>query len=238
MVLNEMAIVLGRILTIFPLLLATALIMGKRSIGELPIFDFLVIITLASVTGADIADPNINHIHTAFAIIAIGLFQKFVALLLINKRKIGKWITFEPTVVVKDGQMLVKNIKAIRYSIDNILQMLRQKDIFDIAEVQLAIIESNGDISVQKKPEKSTPLIEDLGITKKSSGISYPVIIEGVIREEVLKDLRLTKEALRKRLQDEGIIRIDSIFLCTINDEGDLHLAYSRNDERIERIQH
>ena len=99
------------------------------------------------------ADPNISHIHTAFAIIAIDLFQKFVALLVINKRKIGKWITFEPTVVLKDGQILVKNSKAIRYSIDNILQMLRQKDIFDIAEVQLAIIESNGDISVQKNRE-------------------------------------------------------------------------------------
>ncbi len=238
MLLNEFVLILGRILTIFPLLLATALIMGKRSIGELPIFDFLVIITLASVTGADIADPSISHLHTAFAILAIGFFQKFVAILVINKRSVGKWITFEPTVVVKDGQILIQNIKAIRYSIDNILQMLRHKDVFDIADVQLAIIESNGEISVQKKPEKSTPLIEDLGITKKSSGISYPVIIEGVMREEVLKDLQLTKEALRKRLQDEGIIRIESIFLCTINDEGKLHLAYTRTDERIERIQH
>ena len=58
------------------------------------------------------------------------------------------------------------------------------------------------------------------------------------MREEVLKDLQLTKEALRKRLQDEGLIRIDSIFLCTINNEGNLHLTYTRKDERIERIPH
>lgn len=236
--LSELALILGRIVTVFPLLLATTLVMGKRSIGEVPIFDFLIIVTLASVTGADIADPSVSHVHTAFAIVAIGIFQKIVAKLVIKNRPFGKWITFEPTVVVKDGKILIKNLTAIRYSIDNILQMLRQKDIFDIADVQLAIIEANGGISVQKKPEKTSPSIEDLDIKKKHSSVSYPVIIEGIMQEEVMKELQLTKETLRQRLQDKGIIRTGCIFLCTINDEGQLHLAYTKEDERTERIQH
>ncbi|MFC0559804.1 DUF421 domain-containing protein [Halalkalibacter alkalisediminis] len=234
----ELANISGRILTIFPLLLATTLFMGKRSIGQVPIFDFLIFVTLASVTGADLADPSVSHIHTAFAIVAIGLFQKAVAKIALKRRKLGKLITFEPTVVIKDGQLLIDNLQSIQYTIDNIFQLLRQKNIFDINEVLLGVIEANGDISVQKKPEKSAPSIEDLGIKKKSSGMSYPVIIEGMMQEEIIKELNITKEILRLRLQNEGIVRIESIFLCTMNDEGKLHLAYSRKDEKHQRIQH
>lgn len=234
----ELANILGRILTIFPLLLAATLFMGKRSIGQVPIFDFLIFVTLASVTGADLADPSVSHIHTAFAIVAIGLFQKAVAKIALNKRELGKLITFEPTVVIKDGQLLIDNLQSIQYTIDNIFQLLRQKNIFDINEVLIGVIEANGDISVQKKPEKSAPSIEDLGIKKKSSGMSYPVIIEGIMQEEILKELNVTKETLRLRLQNEGIVRIESIFLCTLNDEGKLHLAYTRKDEKHQRIQH
>ncbi|MDV2683383.1 DUF421 domain-containing protein [Alkalihalophilus lindianensis] len=238
MLFQEFALVTGRILTILPLLLFMTLTMGKRSIGQVPIFDFLVIVTLASVTGADIADPSVSHIHTAYAIVAIALFQKIVALNVIRNRPFGKWITFEPTVVVKDGKIIVDNVASIRYSIDNILQMLRQKDVFDIGDVKLAIIEANGDISVQRKPEKSIPNMEDLGINKKNLGISYPVIIEGKMREEVMKELGLTKESLRKQLEGMGVIRLDTIFLCTINHEGDLQLAFSSKDESHELVQH
>ncbi|WP_100407140.1 DUF421 domain-containing protein [Bacillus solitudinis] len=230
MLLTELAIIFGRIITIIPLLLVMTLVMGKRSIGQVPIFDFLIIVTLASVTGADIADPSISHVHTGFAIVAIGFFQKIVAKLVIRVRPFGKWITFEPTVVVKDGKLLVGNVKSIRYSIDNVLQMLRQKNVFDINDVQLAIIEANGNISVLNKPGKNLPTIEDLD--------SYPIIIEGIIQHEVIKDLGLNIETLRNRIEDEGVIRFEDIFLCTINNKDELYFSFSRQDERIERVQH
>jgi uncharacterized membrane protein YcaP (DUF421 family) len=234
----ELANISGRIVTIFPLLLAMTLFMGKRSIGQVPIFDFLIFVTLASVTGADLADPSVSHIHTAYAIVVIGFFQKAIAKIALYNRKFGKFITFEPTVVIKDGQLLIDNLETIQYTIDNIFQLLRQKNVFDINEVQIGVIEANGDLSIQKKPDNSAPSIEDLGIKKKSSGMSYPVIIEGVMQDEILKELNVTKEILRQRLQNEGIVRIESIFLCTMNDEGKLHLAYTRKDEKYQRIQH
>ena len=76
---KDILIVLARILTILPLLLFTTLFMGKRAIGEIPVFDFLIVIILGAVVGADIADPNIEHAPTFIAIIFIGLFQRVVA---------------------------------------------------------------------------------------------------------------------------------------------------------------
>ncbi|KGA98558.1 hypothetical protein AJ85_19190 [Alkalihalobacillus alcalophilus ATCC 27647 = CGMCC 1.3604] len=238
MLIQELAIVLIRIFSIFPLLLVVTLVMGKRSIGELPIFDFLIVMSLASVTGADIADPSVPHIHTAFAIIVIALFQKFTARLLIKNRKFGKWITFEPTVVIQKGKLLAGNIESIRYSIDNILQLLRQKGIFDIEDVQLGIIEANGDISVQKKPEKATPALEDMDLQQKSSGISYPVILDGQFQLEIMEKLGITEERIRNYVEEKGIVRLEDVFLCTLNGKGELHLSYTREDNQIQLIQH
>lgn len=147
---KDLLLVAGRIVTIFPLLLAIALFMGKRSIGELPVFDFLVVIALGAVVGADIADPKIEHIHTGFAIILIGLMQRIVSILAIKYRKFGKLITFEPTVVISNGNLLEQNLRKVRYSIDNILQMLRENDVFHLDEVKLAVLESNGRLTVYK----------------------------------------------------------------------------------------
>ena len=70
--------VIGRIVTVLPLMLMIGLFMGRRSIGELPVFDILVILVLGTVVGADIADPRIDHIHTFVAVISIGLLHRFI----------------------------------------------------------------------------------------------------------------------------------------------------------------
>jgi uncharacterized membrane protein YcaP (DUF421 family) len=98
--LHNCLLIAGRIITILPLLLFITLFMGRRSIGELPVFDYLVIITLGAVAGADIADPSIRHLETGFAIIAIGILQRAIGKLKITKRRFGKLITFEPEIVI------------------------------------------------------------------------------------------------------------------------------------------
>ena len=166
---KDMLIIFVRILTILPLLLFITIFMGKRAIGELPVFDFLIIVILGALVGADIADPNIKHLPTAIAIVFIGIFQRIVANWKISNRKIGRLLTLEPTVVIQNGKFIHKNLKEIRYSIDNILQMLREKDVFDINEVETAIIEGNGALSVLKKPHKNFVTREDMSIVNTTS---------------------------------------------------------------------
>lgn len=214
---KDLYILLGRIITILPLMLVVTLIMGKRSIAELPVFDFLVIVILGAVVGADIADPEIEHIHTAAAIILIGIFHLIVSTLKIKYRKFGHIITFEPTIVIQEGKFVIKNLRKIRYSIDNILQMLREKDVFDINDVYLGIIESNGNISVLKKPNKSEVTLEDMKLSKNTSSLSYPIIIEGVIYKNVLSKLNLTEDWLNNQLNSLGIKNIEEVFFASVN---------------------
>lgn len=216
-IIKDFYILIGRIITILPLILIVTLIMGKRSIAELPVFDFLVIVILGAVVGADIADPEIEHIHTAVAIILIGIFHVIVTTLKIKYRKFGHIITFEPTIVIQDGKFIVKNLTKIRYSIDNVLQMLREKDVFDISDVYLSIIESNGNISVLKNPNKTEVTLEDMNLTRSTTSLSYPVIIDGILYRNVLTQLNLTEDWLNEQLANIGVKTPDEIFFASIN---------------------
>ncbi|RAP24562.1 hypothetical protein C2W59_02079 [Bacillus pumilus] len=85
--------------------------MGKRAIGEVPVFDFLIIIVLGAVAGADIADPDIPHVYTFLSIIAIGILQIIVSKLKLKHRAFGRIITFELTIVIRNGVFIVGNFK-------------------------------------------------------------------------------------------------------------------------------
>ena len=210
-IIKDLLVVSMRIVTIIPLLLFLTLIMGKRSIGELPVFDFIIVLILGAVVGADIADPKIHHIHTVVAIILIALLQRFVTKVILANRKIGKKLTFEPTIVVHEGKFLDANMKKIRYSLDNVLQMLREKDIFNVSDVHLAIIEANGKLTVHKKTDNSS--------------FAYPVIIEGKIYEDTLQKLNAEKSWLKDQLKQKGIANVENVFYASLNEKKELHIS-------------
>jgi uncharacterized membrane protein YcaP (DUF421 family) len=227
---KDTLIVYGRIITILPLLLFATLFMGKRSIGELPVFDILVIVTLGSVVGADIADPQIEHIHTATAIIGIALLQRFISYIILKFRRIGKALTFEPTIVIMDGVIMVKNLRKIKYSLENILQMVREKDVFDLSAIKLGLIEANGKLTIYKKTTKSPVLREDLGLETSTDDFSYPVIIEGKIDSSTLKDLGTNESWLTAQLKQNGIKRVEDVFFASLTSDLKLHLSPINNE--------
>lgn len=214
-----------RIFTILPLMLFVTLFMGRRAVGELPVFDYLIIITLGSVVGADIANPEINHIYTAFAVIAIGILQKLFAELTIRNQKFKGLTNFDPVLVIKDGNLVVKNIKKIKYSLENILELLREYGIFNITEVSIALIEANGRLSVYKKPELAPVNLQDLGITKPSGGVAYPVIKEGRVLRKALDELQLTEDWLYGQLKSQGFDTAKAVFFATVDNNRQVYIS-------------
>nr|WP_092074466.1 DUF421 domain-containing protein [Dendrosporobacter quercicolus]NSL49656.1 DUF421 domain-containing protein [Dendrosporobacter quercicolus DSM 1736]SDM96440.1 Uncharacterized membrane protein YcaP, DUF421 family [Dendrosporobacter quercicolus] len=224
-IINDLVKILGRIVTILPLMLLVALFMGRRAVGELPVFDFLLILSLGAVVGADIAEPDINHFYTAFAIVAIGLLQRLVSELTIRNHKFKKWTTFAPVVVIKDGRFVVTNLQKIKYSVDNVLELLRIDGVFSIEEVEVAIVEGNGRLSVYKKPAAAP--------AQAASSLAYPVIIEGQIYTVVLAELNLNEGWLKQQLLDRGIGQISEVFFATVDQSGLLHVSTKDELKRI-----
>jgi uncharacterized membrane protein YcaP (DUF421 family) len=218
-------VVLIRIATIIPLLLVVTLLMGKRLVGELQVFDFLIAITLGAVVGADIADPTIHHGPTAFAILLLATAQWGLSKANIRFRFFGHLTTFEPTLVIQNGTILEKNLKQIRYSLDTLLELLREKSVFRVNEVEFAVIEANGKLSVLKKSQYQplTPSAND--IPTGYYGLSHAVIVEGVIDEKKLAELNLDRNWLLHELKKQNIESPEKIFLAELDTTGHLYLS-------------
>lgn len=215
--LHTLGLVFLRIVTIFPLLLAATLFMGRKSIGEMPVFDFLVVLALGSVVGADIAEPDVHHLPIIFSILVISALQKLFSSWTIRSRWFGKLITFEPAIVVYKGKIVRKNLKKVQYSIDNILQMLRENQVFDLGGVELAVLEGNGKLSV---------------LEQTAQPVSYPVIKEGKLQNEVLSKLDIPESWLEEQLKQKQI-KLGDIFLATVDKQQTLHLTrYQEMDHR------
>lgn len=222
--LKDSLLVVGRIYTIYPLLLAVVIFMGRRSVGQLPVFDFLIILSLGSVVGADIADPKIQHIHTAVAIIAIGLMQRLFSRLVIRYQKFGKLVSFEPIIVLKDGIFLHRNLKKLAYTIDDIQQLLRNQQIFDPASVDLAVLEGDGQLSVLKKAAKQEVTPQHLGLQVESVDIGYAIIKEGLLQQRILSELKLDREWLDFELGKRGV-RVQDVFFASVDEGRELNIT-------------
>lgn len=214
-----------RIFSIMGLLLFLILNTGRRKIGELPVFDFLAIIVLGNVVGADIAEPKVPQLPTAYAVVLIIAIQYFISYFTIKNRKFGKKVTFSPTVVIQNGQFIKSNMKKLRYSIENLQMYLREKGIFDISEVEFAIVEDNGSVSVMKKSQFQPLTPYDMNIPAKYKGISLPLVIDGKVYEDNLKKLNLDKVWLETQLKNNGINNFNEVFYVDINTEGKLFIS-------------
>jgi len=220
--------ILFRTFTIMLILLFfTVFIMGKKSIGELPVFDTLTIIVLGNVVGAVIVDSEIEHLPTVFAVLLLAIFEKIVTKLSLKYNKLRRKITFEPTIVVKEGQIVFHNLKKIGYSLDNILMLLRQKTIFDLNTVQFAIIEANGDISILKKPEYETATRKDLHIPTPVSTPMPPitVIADGQIQLDNIRILKVSEQEIKEKLVMQGYSTYKEIFYASMDSEGTLCIS-------------
>lgn len=210
-----------RIFSIMILLLfVTLIIMGKRPIGELPVFDFLSIIVIGAIVGADIADPQIEHMPTAFAVVILAIFQKLVSYLMIKSSRIKKIITFEPIMIIKNGKFIYKSMKKINYTLDDALMLLREKDIFDISKVDYGIIESSGNISVMKKPEYENITVKDMNLASSDPNVSFSLIIDGRFQREKIEELGFSEEEILNKLKQQGFRKYNEIFYASINKKG------------------
>ncbi|MZP29156.1 DUF421 domain-containing protein [Heliobacterium undosum] len=221
----EYLVLTARIITIMGLLLILTLLTGRRKIGELPVFDFLVVITVGSIVGADIAEPRVKHLPTVYAVILVLLIQTGFGYLSMKHRPFGRLVNFEPIVVIENGQFVKANLRKLRYTVDNVLMLLREQGVFDLREVEFAIIESTGRLSLLKKAQKQPLTPSDLQIDTGYKGLSIPLIVEGNIDDMALLRLDLSKDWLMSQLKTQGILSETEVFFAAVNSDGSLYIS-------------
>lgn len=172
-------------------------IMGKREIGELSIIDFIVSMYIAEIVAISIENYEESMAISLIPILLLVILQIVTAKLSYNNKKIRDVLDGKPSIIISRGKVNFKEMKRLRYNLDDLLSQLRGESIKSIAEVDYAILETNGKLSIFKK-EGPSP---------------YPlaVILDGKIEEDVLIEINKSKRWLEKELERKHVL-LENVF--------------------------
>ncbi|MDW6056142.1 DUF421 domain-containing protein [Bacillus paralicheniformis] len=221
---SEHVEVILRSILAFGILLIGSRLLGKQTISQMNIFDFIASITLGAIT-ANLAfntSLKIHHMVLAFSIFVFVILA--TAYLSLWNQKARKFFAGDPTVVIQNGKILEHNMRKMRYTIDYLNQQLREKDVFKIEEVLYAIIETNGTLTVLKKPQFRNVTKKDFWIATASEGkLPIELIMDGKMKEDNLKDNQLTHEWLQSELQKRNL-SAEEVFYAVLSPDRNIYL--------------
>ncbi|MGE5704515.1 MAG: DUF421 domain-containing protein [Clostridia bacterium] len=214
----------------FLVLMVLTRLLGKKQISQLTFFNYVAGITMGSIAGEISGQSQTPFFNGLISLIWWFLLTILVGFISLKSRKGRVLIDGEPSIVIKKGKILEQVLADARLNMDDLSMLLREKDIFAVNEVEYAILEPNGQLSVLKKPEYESVAKQDLHIAV--SPILYlpaEVIVDGKIVYKNLRELNLTQAWLGNELQKAGITSPDEVFYAEIQTDGTLHID-KRND--------
>jgi uncharacterized membrane protein YcaP (DUF421 family) len=222
----EIMHVLLRTLTAFVLVMIIARVLGKQTISQMTYHDFVAAITLGAITGNLAFNTKLNYwniIASLFLFSGIAFLFTFISL---KSRKSRKWLSGKPTIVIENGKILENNLKKLHLSLDTLNQELREKDIFDIQDVEYAVLELNGRVSVLRKPECRQVRIKDLpqfiSTNEKKTIFPIELIMDGDIIKNNLKQNHLSEAWIYDELKKRKL-SLSEVCYAVKGTKGDLY---------------
>lgn len=209
---------------VFLSLLVFTRILGKTQVGQLTFYEYVSGITIgslaATMAGSD-PDKVWNHYYdlTLFVVLTY-----LVSVVTIKNRPLRKLIEGSPTIVIEHGRIIEKNMHGLRYDLDELNGQLRQQGVLDPAEVQYAILETSGELSVIKKTDYQPLTKSDFNIHLPDPTFPVELIMDGVIIERNLDKQNRSKNWLEKQLADQGISDIAEVTYAGIDSKGQLFI--------------
>lgn len=182
------------------LLLLIPRILGKQTLSNMTSNDFVISITLGSLAANLAFNVSLKSTYLVLSIVVITATSFLLSFIALKSRRLRSWISGSPTVLIEEGKIMEANMRKIRYTMDSLDQALRKKDIFNIEEVDYAVLEDNGQVSVLKKEAYQFVTKQDLGLALKPQAFPVELIMDGKLVEDNLKQNGLTREWLEKEL--------------------------------------
>lgn len=216
-----MLITFVRSIILYIIVLIVMRLMGKREIGQLQPFELaiaIMIADLASIPMSEIGIPIINGIIPILGLLVMHLIISFINLKSIKMRQL---ICGKPSILIYRGRINEKELVKERFTINELQERLRANNINNIADVEYAILETSGQVSVIQKPNKRTTIPEDFNIMPEYEGIIYDLVVDGKIMNDNLKILNKTYGWLKKEVNKFNI-EPEEALLVTINAKGDI----------------
>lgn len=221
---NESLVTVVRGVIAFVSLLILARVLGKQQIAELTFFEYVLGITIGSIASTMTVD------------LSTKIFPQFVGLLTwVGAVMVTQWVTIrwrdqsklingEPTIVVMEGRIMEDAMRKLRYRLSDLTEQLRIEGVFNLDEVQYAVLEASGQLSVLKKPQNMPVTLQDLQLTGQNRGMDVELVYGGVVVEQNLKQTGVTRDWLVEQLRAQGFSDPSEVFIATIDANRKLYV--------------
>lgn len=164
-------------------------VMGKKEVGQLSIVDLIVTLLIAELAAISIEDTDVSILKSIIPISVLVIIQIILSYISLKSNKFRKSVDGSPTVIIKEGKIKFNEMSKLRYSLDDLITQLREQGIKSIEEVSYAILENDGKLSV----------------FQDTFDYPMPIIVDGVINKEVLKDMKKTDTWVMKILKEKKL---------------------------------
>ena len=214
-----MLLIFIRTIILYILVLIVMRFMGKREIGQLQPFELAISIMIADLATIPMSEPGIPITNGVIPILVLLIMHLIISIINIKSIKLRDIICGKPSILIYHEKIDEKNLKKERFTINELEERLRGNNVFNISDVEYAILETSGQISVIQKPEKRNVMPEDFDLKPEYEGISYDLVVDGKIMRENLEKLDKDYNWLVDQLKKYDI-KPEETLLATIDGKG------------------
>lgn len=208
--------------------------MGKRQLSQLTFFDYVNGISIGSMAATLAVDLTAESIPTLVGLLTWSLWVMVLAVLSIKSRLLRRLIDGKPTIAIQNGKILEDNLHKYGFNIDDMRMLLRQKDVFNLSEVEYLLLEADGQISVLKKSQNQPLTPFDLNIPTNYKGLAVDLISGGKILTDNLDLLDLSEDWLLNTLAKQNL-SLEDVFYAELETSGNIYLdVYQDPHSRME----
>lgn len=217
-----MLIVIVRTLILYAVVIIALRLMGKRELGQLQPFELVVILMIsdfAAVPSENVGVPLLSGIIPILVLLSASLTLAYISL---KSEKARSIICGKPSILIDRGQISEKELSKNCYNISDLLEELRLNNVPNIADVEFAILENNGQVSVFPKVQKRPTIPDDFNLSPQYEGLPLTIIMDGKLKKHYLEQSKKDLHWLKRELKKHKINQIEDVLLASLDSSGKL----------------
>lgn len=215
-----MAIIFVRTVILYFAILISMRIMGKRQLGEMEISEFIVAALIADLAATPLQDIGIPLLNGLVPIIIMFCFEIIIAGLNMRSVKLRKLTYGRPEIIIRDGRIIREAMHKNRFTLDELMQELRAQGLTDTAQVEYAVLETNGQLSIILKSGDQPATASQMGVDGDDVSYAHIIINEGRILDNNLKLLGRDRRWLANELKRQNLRSADEVYILTLSENG------------------
>ncbi|AVQ45842.1 TPA: DUF421 domain-containing protein [Clostridium botulinum] len=218
-----MFIVLIRTIILYLLVILSMRLMGKKQIGELEPFELAITIMISELASLPMQDSRIPLLHGIVPILTLLILQNLFSLIQLKSEKIRSLINGEPSILIEKGKIDFQELKNQRFNINDLMEELRLQGYYDLENIEYAILETSGQLSIIPKTEESPVTKKDLSLQFTQERLPVTLILDGKINKKNLKLIKKDEKWLENNLKKDNINSYDELLIAILNSKGNLY---------------